>query len=177
MARHPRAVLSSAPNPDRSSRRCAVAVSAETDTRPAPGRLELRAEPPGLPNVELDPPVVAESGDPFTALRVTHLVARIERGRPVLIADVAARLDADHLDWLFPPRVVTDVILQLASNWMTDYRNVSGIVVEDSPYGPTVTIEDSSRVDPWIVGQVERTIAECRARLAEFSRRDRVAAG
>ena len=152
-------------------------MPAETDFRPVPGRLGLRAAPAGLPDVELDPPVVAESGDPFSTLRVVHLAARLERGRPILLTDISTRLEADHLDWLFPPRVVADVFIQLASDWMTDYRNSSGIVVEDSSYGPTVTIEDTSRVDPWIVAQVVRTVAECRACLAEFSRRDRIAAG
>jgi hypothetical protein len=56
---------------------------------------------------------------------------------------------------------------------MADYRNSSGIVVEDGSSGPTLTIEDSSRVDPWIVRQAQRTAAECTERLAEFSRRDR----
>jgi hypothetical protein len=57
---------------------------------------------------------------------------------------------------------------------MTDYRNSSGIVVETGPYGATVEIEDSPRVDPWIVRQAERAAAACRELLAEFSRRDRV---
>ena len=127
-------------------------MPAETDLRPAPGRLELRPAPVGLPPVDLAPPVIAESGDPFTTLRVIDLCARIERARPALISDLAARLDAEHLGWLFPERVVADVVVQLAANWMTDYRNTSGVAVEDSPYGPTVTIEDSTRVDPWIVG-------------------------
>jgi hypothetical protein len=57
---------------------------------------------------------------------------------------------------------------------MADYRNASGIVVDDGLYGPTIEIEDSSRVDPWIVRQAEREAAACRERLASFSRRDRV---
>ena len=56
---------------------------------------------------------------------------------------------------------------------MADYRNTSGIVLDDGPYGPTLTIEDSSRVDPWIVRQAQREAASCTERLAEFSRRDR----
>ena len=60
---------------------------------------------------------------------------------------------------------------------MADYRNTSGIVVEDGPYGPTITIEDSSRVDPWIVRQARREAASCTERLAEFSRRDRPTSG
>jgi hypothetical protein len=50
-------------------------------------------------------------------------------------------------------------------------------VVEDSPLGPVLTIEDSSRVDPWIVRQAGRVAADCTERLAEFSRRDRPSSG
>ena len=55
---------------------------------------------------------------------------------------------------------------------MADYRNSSGVVLEDGPHGPTVTLEDSTRVDPWIVRQAQREAESCRQRLAEFSRRD-----
>jgi hypothetical protein len=99
-------------------------------------------------------------------------VARLERGRPIRLADVADRLNASYLDWLFPTSVVADVALQLQANWMADYRNSSGIVVADGVTGPTLTIEDSSRVDPWIVRQAQREAESCRQRLAEFSRRD-----
>jgi hypothetical protein len=139
----------------------------------APGLGPLRPAPPGLPDTDIQPPNVAESGDPFTTLRVVALLARIERGRPVRLDDVVDRLNATHLDWIFPAPVVADVALQLQSNWMADYRNSSGIVVEDGPYGATVQIEDTSRVDPWIVRQAQREAAACRERLSEFSRRDR----
>jgi hypothetical protein len=125
----------------------------------------------------VDPPIVAEASDPFAALRVIDLLARIERGRPIRVADIADRLNVSYLDWLFSPAVVTNVVLQLQSNWMTDYRNSSGIVVEEGPLGSTITIEDSSRVDPWIVRQAQRTAAACTERLAEFSRRDRLMSG
>jgi hypothetical protein len=130
-----------------------------------------------MPDPDLSPPTIAESGDPFTALRVIDLVARVERGTPVLVADLASRLDSEHMDWLFPERVVADTLVQLATNWMADYRNRSGILIEDGPYGVTLTIEESSRFDPWIVGQARRTHEACRDRLVEFSRRDRVAEG
>jgi hypothetical protein len=140
-------------------------------TAAAPGSLTLRPAPADLPSVDLQPPTVATAGDPFTSARVLALVSCIERGRPALIDDIAAALNARHLDWTFSTVVVADVVLQLQSNWMADYRNGSGIVVEDGPYGATLTIEDSSRVDPWIVRQVEREIAACRTSLADFSRR------
>jgi hypothetical protein len=141
----------------------------------APGLRGLREPPDGLPDPNIQPPVVAEAGDPFTALRVTDLVARVERGTPVLIADLVSQLNATYLDWMFERPAVEGVLLQLQANWMSDYRNVSGILVEDGAYGPTLTLEDSSRVDPWIVRQAERQAAECRARLMEFARRERTA--
>jgi flavin-dependent dehydrogenase len=130
-----------------------------------------------MPDPDLAPPTIAEPGDPFTSLRVIDLIARLERGRPVRIADMAARLDAAYLEWLFPEPVIVDVLVQLQANWFTDYRNQSGIVLADDPYGTTVSIEDSSRVDPWIVRQAQRAAAECREQLAEFSRLDRPTGG
>ncbi len=141
----------------------------------APGMLDLRAAPAGLPDVDLRPPTIAESGDPFATARIIHLVARLERGRPIRLDDIVAALNAAHLDWLFERRVVADAVLALQANWLSDYRNASGIVMEDGPYGPEVTIEDSSRVDPWIVRQLAREVAACRTALADFSRLDRVA--
>ena len=149
-----------------------------TEAAPAPiGLGPLRAAPAGLPDPHVSPPTIGETGDPFTALRVVDLLARVERGRPIRLADIADRLDATHLDWLFPVPVVADVILQLQANWMADYRNTSGIELADGPRGTTVTIEDTSRVDPWIVRQAQRLAAACTERLAEFSRRDRPGSG
>lgn len=144
------------------------------DQPTAPGTLRLRPSPAGMPDPAISPPVVAESGDPFTSLRVIDLVARIERGRPVRLDDLVDRLNASYLDWIFDRAVVANVLLQLQANWMTDYRNASGIVVDDGPHGATLVVEDSTRVDPWIIRQAEREAAACRERLAEFSRRDRI---
>jgi hypothetical protein len=135
----------------------------------------LRPSPPGLPVADQRPPVVAESGDPFTAARVIDLVARLPRGRALAIAAIVDRLNASNPDWLFEARVVADALVQLQANWMSDYRNTSGIVLDDGPAGATLTIEDSTRVDPWIVRQAEREQARCRDALAAFSRRDRIA--
>jgi hypothetical protein len=138
----------------------------------APGSLRLRPAPDGLPNADIEPPVVAEPGDPFASLRVIDLVARVERGRPVLLDDLVAALNARHLGWLFDRAVVADVLVGLQANWLVDYRNASGIVLADGAYGPTLTLEDSPRVDPWIVGQARRAAAACREQLAAFAQRD-----
>ena len=130
-----------------------------------------------MPAADLAPPVVAESGDPFTNLRVVDLVARIPRGQPIALSAIVDRLNATHLDWLFEARVVADAILQLQANWFADYRNQTGIVIDEGPSGVTVAIEDSSRVDPWIARQAQRLADACREALAEFSRRDRRAGG
>ena len=44
--------------------------------------LTLRATP-DLPDPDLQPPTIAQPGDPFAELRVVHLLARIPRGEPV----------------------------------------------------------------------------------------------
>jgi hypothetical protein len=128
-----------------------------------------------MPEPVLAPPVVAESGDPFGNLRIIDLVARLERGRPIDLSVIVARLNATYRDWLFEERVVADALLQLQANWMADYRNTSGIVLDEADGRATLTIEDSSRVDPWIARQAQRLAATCREALLEFSRRDRPA--
>jgi hypothetical protein len=150
--------------------------AASATDRAAPGLGPLRPPPQGMPQASAQPPNVAEAGDPFAALRVLDLLARVERGRPIRIADIVDRLNATHLDWLFDAAVVGHVVLQLQANWMADYRNASGIVVDDGPWGATIEIEDTTRVDPWIVRQAQREAMECRAQLAEFSLRDRLSA-
>ena len=140
---------------------------------PGTGIGDLRPAPAGLPDPAIAPPVVAESGDPFAALRVVDLVARLERGRAISLGAIVDRLNATYLDWLFSERVVADAIVQLGTNWAADYRSTGGIIVEDGPSGPTVTVEDSTRVDPWIVRQSDRLAAACREQLLDFSRRER----
>ncbi|MCI0345555.1 MAG: hypothetical protein L0221_08955 [Chloroflexi bacterium] len=141
---------------------------------PVAGLGPLRAAPAGLEAPDLAPPVMAESGDPFSTWRILELVARLERGFPQRLSAIVDRLNATHLDWLFNQRVVADVLLQLQANWIADYRNSSGIVIDDGSNGATVTVEDSTRVDPWIVRQVAREAAACREVLRDFSRRDRI---
>jgi hypothetical protein len=132
----------------------------------------LRPAPAGMPETLLAPPVIAEAGDPFALVRILNLLARIPRGRLLRLDDVTAHLNARHLDWLFRQDVVLAACVALQSNWFADYRNQSGIVLEQGDRGVTITIEDSSRVDPWLVRQAQRAAAECRTALAEFARAD-----
>jgi hypothetical protein len=130
--------------------------------------MQLRTTP-GLPDPTIRPPVVAEAGDPFSQLRVAHLLARIPRGPAVRVRDIVDQLNADHLDWSFSREVVVATVVQLQANWMADYRNSDGIVVRDGPAGAEVILEDSSRVDPWVVRQVDRLHAACEERLRQFA--------
>ena len=101
--------------------------------------------------------------------------ATIEPAAPAKPGALALRAAPAGLpDVTLRPPVVADALVRLQANWLTDYRNATGIVIEDGAYGPTVTIEDSSRVDPWIVRQVGREVAACDEALEAFSRLDRV---
>ena len=132
----------------------------------APGGLRLGPAPSGLPDPNVAPPVLAEPGDPFAALRVLELVARLEHGRPVLLDDLVASLNARYLDWVFDRSVVADALVTLHANWMADFRNASGIVLDDGPYGPFLTVEHTARASAWLVGQTQRSAAECRRQLS-----------
>ena len=129
----------------------------------------LLRDTPGLPDPHVQPPVTAEVGDPFSELRVVHLVARVPRGEVVRVRDVVDRLNAEYLDWSFSRAVVIAAIVQLQSNWQADYRNSDGIVLGDGAAGAELIIEDSSRVDPWIKRQVERLSGACADHLQSFA--------
>ena len=172
------AILRCAAQPGGPSRSTGGAVQDDArESAAAPGALRLRPAPAGMPADDLRPPVVAESGDPFATLKVLQLVARVEHGRAVRIDDLVDALNAANVDWLFERRVVGAVLVALQASWMSDYRNAGGIVLSDGPYGPTVAIEDSSRVDPWIVRRVAREASACREALEAFSRLDRLGSG
>ena len=85
------------------------------------------------------------------------------------VRDIVERLNRDHLDWAFSRQVVVAAIVQLQANWRADYRDHDGIGLEDGPAGEELRIEEGSRVDPWIVRQVERRRADCLERLRVFS--------
>lgn len=126
----------------------------------------------GLPDPNLRPPTVAESGDPFAGLRVAHLIARLPRGEQVRLRDVVDRLNADYLDWSFSRPVVAAVAVQLAANWQADFRAGVGLEVSAGERGDELRIEDSTRAQDWLARQVERYAAECNARLDAFARHE-----
>ena len=75
-------------------------------TDAGPPQRDRRTLPAGFPADRPRPPVVAESADPFTMLRVLDGLARMERGAPVRVDALVDRLNAANLDWLFTRRVV-----------------------------------------------------------------------
>jgi hypothetical protein len=125
---------------------------------------------PNLPDPNIRPPNVAESGDPFAGLRVAHLVARVPRGTPVRLRDMVDRLNADYLDWSFARPVVAAVVVQLQANWNADFRTQRGFEIADGQAGEELTLEDSARIEPWLVRQVERYAEQCGERLLAFAR-------
>ncbi len=136
------------------------------------GALDRRPLPPGFPAERPHPPVIAESGDPFGSLRILDALARLERGPDVRVDDLVDRLNAANLDWLFPRAVVVDALIALQANWHADYRSGSGIVLEEGERGATIRVEDTPKMDPWLIAQAERLAAECRESLRAFARRD-----
>lgn len=124
---------------------------------------------PGLADPHIQPPQVAEVGDPFADLRVVHLLARAPRGVPLRLRDLVDQLNAEYRDWSFSRPVVMAAIMQLQSNWLSDYRNSDGIAFAEDATGPTVRVEDTTRVDPWITRQVARLHDECEVRLRAFA--------
>ena len=131
--------------------------------------MSLLREATGLPDPNIAPPQVAQSGDPFAQLRVVHLAARLPRGVPVRLRDIVERLNADYVDWSFGRGVVVEALVQLQANWMIDFRNTAGIEFGQDAAGETVTIEDTARVDSWMLVQLERLVSVCRQRLRSFA--------
>jgi len=126
----------------------------------------------GLPDPNLRPPTVAESGDPFAALRIAHLLARLPRGITVRLRDMVDTLNAEYLDWSFSRSVVAAVCVQLQANWVADFRTSPGFELTSGERGDELTIEDSVRAGPWLARQVERLAAQCRDELRAFARKE-----
>lgn len=135
----------------------------------SPGTVDAR-DHSALPDPNLHPPVVAESGDPFAALRIVHLLARLPIGPQIPVRDVVARLNSEHTGWVFSERVVLDAIAQLRANWIADFRTQEGIDVRDGDAGRVITLEDAPRTARWLRDQAWRFEAACQVVLDEFAR-------
>lgn len=127
---------------------------------------------PGLPDPNIQPPVVARSGDPFAAVRIAHLFARLARGVPIRLRDIVDELNGEYLDWSFSRSVVAAVAVQLQANWVADFRTSTGFELREGDRGDELVIEDSTRVETWLVRQVERLSVECREALRTFAREE-----
>ena len=86
-----------------------------------------------------------------------------------MFATSSTASNAEHLDWSFSRPVVIASAVQLQADWRSDYRTSDGILLQDGTAGPELLIEDSSRVDPWIVRQVERRREACLEQLRAFA--------
>ena len=98
-----------------------------------------------------------------------HLLARLPRAELIRVRDIVDRLNAENLDWSFSRAVVIASAVQLQADWRSDYRTSDGILLQDGPAGPELRVEDSARVDSWIVRQVERRRAVCLEQLRAFA--------
>lgn len=94
------------------------------------------------------------------------------RGTPVRLRDIVDQLNSDYLDWSFSRSVVAAVAVQLQSNWLADFRTSVGFELRDGDRGDELVIEDSTRVEPWLVRQVERYAAACNEQLRKFARNE-----
>ena len=125
-------------------------------------------ETPGLPDADVRPPTVAESGDPFAELRVVHLVARLERGVPVRLRDVVDRLNADWVDWSFSRPVVVGALVQLQANWLADFRSAFAFMTRSNAKIPASCSPPLRSLDQRMIGSPRRSAAWSRRIWVSF---------
>ncbi len=129
---------------------------------------------PGMPDAELTPPQIARVGDPFAGLRLVHAVARLRRNETHQLRDVVAALNAAHLDWYFPERVVLAGLVQLQANWSISYHGEDRIVLDRNERGHTLLIVDSTKMTPFLIAQANRLRDACDEELRRFALGDGV---
>jgi hypothetical protein len=124
---------------------------------------------PGMPEVGVAPPQIARVGDPFAKLRLVAFVARLRRNETLQLRDVVASLNAAHLDWYFPEKVVLAELVQLQANWSISYHGEDRIVLDRNERGHTLLIVDSTKMTPFLVAQANRLRDECDEELRRFA--------
>jgi hypothetical protein len=129
---------------------------------------------PGMPETDLNPPQIARIGDPFSTLRLVAFMARLRRNETLQLRDVVASLNAAHLDWYFPEKVVLAALVQLQANWSISFHGEDRIVLDGNERGHTLLIVDSTKMTPFLVAQANRLKDECDEELRRFSLGDGV---
>jgi hypothetical protein len=134
----------------------------------------LDPAPSGLPDAELSPPQIARVGDPFAGLRFVTFLARLKRNATHQLRDVVAALNAAHLDWYFPEKVVLAELVQLQANWSISYHGEDRIVLDRNERGHTILIVDSTKMTPFLIVQANRLRDACDEELRRFALGDGV---
>jgi hypothetical protein len=127
-----------------------------------------------MPETDLNPPQIARIGDPFSTLRLVAFMARLRRNETLQLRDVVASLNAAHLDWYFPEKVVLAALVQLQANWSISFHGEDRIVLDRNERGHTLLIVDSTKMTPFLVAQANRLKDECDEELRRFSLGDGV---
>jgi hypothetical protein len=127
------------------------------------------APPEGMPEVDVTPPQIARAGDPFAAVRVVHFLARLRRNETLQLRDVVAALNAEHLDWYFPEKVVLAELVQLQANWSISFHGEDRIILDRNERGHTLLIVDSTKMTPFLVNEANRLLRACQEEQRRFT--------
>ena len=130
--------------------------------------------PEGMPQLDLAPPQIARSGDPFAALRIVHFVSRLRRNETLQLRDVVAALNAELLDWSFSEKVVIAELVQLQANWGISFHGEDRIVLDRNERGHTLLIVDSTKMTSFLVNEARRLREACEEELRRFTLGDGV---
>ena len=129
---------------------------------------------PGMPETDLNPPQIARIGDAFATLRLVAFVARLRRNETLQLRDVVASLNAAHLDWYFPEKVVLAGLVQLQANWSISYHGEDRIVLDRNERGHTLLVIDSTKMSTFLVNEARRLTEACADELRRFTLGDGV---
>ena len=134
------------------------------------------APPEGMPAADPVPPQIARIGDPFAAVRIVHFVSRLRRNETLQLRDVVAELNAAYLDWSFSEKVVLAQLVQLQADWSISFHGDDRIILDRNERGHTLLIVDSSKMAPFLIGQVTRLLRACEDEQRRFTLGDGVSA-
>lgn len=139
-----------------------------SDAAPTAGSL-VGPAPEGMPDPRLDPPQLARSGDPFSALRIVHFLSRLRRNESLQLRDVVTSLNAEFLDWSFSEKVVLAELVQLQANWSISFHGEDRIVLDRNERGHTLLIVDSTKMSSFLVNEARRLAEACADELRRFT--------